>query len=56
MSGLTLVQLEALTCSNSTVFEDSSGNDCTTAGATNFPWDFGSSSELPVLNGGHWRA
>ena len=46
--GVTLSQLKALTCSSNTVFED--GDDCDTAGAANFPWDFGDSSELPVLN------
>ena len=27
-----------------------SNRRCATAGATNFPWDFGSGSELPVFN------
>ena len=47
---VTLADLEALTCSTA-VFEDSNGDNCATAGAANFPWDFGSSSELPVING-----
>ena len=49
-SAATEAEIKALTCSTA-VFEDSDGDDCATAGAANFPWDFGTSSELPVLNG-----
>ena len=46
---VSLSTLKSRTCSNA-VFRDSDVDDCDTAGAANFPWDFGDSSELPVLN------
>ena len=50
VSDVSLSTLKSRTCSNA-VFRDSDGYGCATAGAANFPWDFGSSSELPVING-----
>ena len=58
-SAATEAQLKALTCSGATasVFrwdhdEDGTANQaCSSSNETNFPWDFGSDSELPVLNG-----
>ena len=53
--------LRALTCggTNASVFRWNDPNDspdagnltCSSAGAANFPWDFGSNDELPVFNG-----
>ena len=58
-SQVSLVGLRALACDADTVFRwddpaddpDDGDLDCATAGETSFPWIFGSSSELPVLNG-----
>ena len=58
-SRVSLGDLRALTCDADTVFRwddpaddpDDGDLDCAAAGESSFPWTFGSSSELPVLNG-----
>ena len=47
---ITLANLHALACADA-AFEDDDGNTCDASNEDVFPWDFGTSADLPVING-----
>ena len=49
-TGITLAGLRTLACA-AAIFEDDDGNTCDASNEDVFPWDFGTSADLPVING-----